>query len=95
MIEVGFATERVAEKVMDRGLTLEDCVEVLENSPHELRSGTDRFGQPKYVAYGETSGGVFALVVYVYDAPSSIRIISARRKLTKREEQVIRTRRGR
>ena len=32
-IEVQFATRRVAEKIEGRGLTLDDCIEILENAP--------------------------------------------------------------
>ena len=40
-IKVRFATRYVAEKIEGRGLTLEDCIEILENTPYEIRSGTD------------------------------------------------------
>ena len=45
LIEVQFATRRVAEKIEGRGLTLDDCIEILENFPYEIRSGTDSYGR--------------------------------------------------
>ena len=57
LIEVIFATERVADKIETRGITLDDCIDVLENSPYEIRSGTDSYGNPKYAAYGQTYDG--------------------------------------
>ena len=54
LIEVIFATERVADKIETHGITLDDCIDVLENSPYEIRSGTDSYGYPKYAAYGQT-----------------------------------------
>ena len=43
-IEVVFATERVTDKIERRGITLDDCIDVLENSPYEVRGGTDSRG---------------------------------------------------
>ena len=62
-IEVIFATERVANKIKTRGITLDDCIDVLENSPYVIRSGTDSYGYPKYAAYGQTYDGMNVLVV--------------------------------
>lgn len=95
MTEISFATEGVREKIESRGLTLANCAEVLENNPYEIRSGTDRWGNPKYAAYGETCGGTHALVVYVEEGPEMVKILSARRGLSKAEARKARTRRRR
>ena len=92
MIDVEFATSRVAAKILRRNLTLNECIEVLENEPHEIRSGTDAFGNPKYAAFGETYAGKFAMVVYMAARRDFYKILSARTILTKHEVRVIRQR---
>jgi len=93
MIEVEFATPGVAEKIEKRNLMLAECIEVLENDPYEIRSGTDAYGNPKYAAFGETYGGKFAMVVYVAIRHDPYRILSARTSLTKHEIRAVRRRR--
>ena len=92
LIEVIFATERVADKIETRGITLDDCIDVLENSPYEIRSGTDSYGNPKYAAYGQTYDGMNALVIYVCEQPHLYKILSARKNLTRAEVRSIRER---
>ncbi len=92
-IEVQFATHRVADKIEVRGLTLDDCIEILENTPYEIRSGTDSYGNPKYAAYGRTYDGMSALVIYVRERPDLYKILSARKNLTRAEIRLIRRRR--
>ena len=94
-IEVIFATERVADKIETRGIKLEDCIDVLENSPYEIRSGTDSYGYPKYVAYGQTYDGMNLLVVYAREQPHLYKILSARTNLTHAEIRSIRGRKRR
>ena len=92
-IEVQFATRQVADKIEGRGLTLEDCIKILENAPYEIRSGTDSYGNPKYAAYGQTYDGMSALVIYVRERPDLYKILSARRNLSRAESRLIRRRR--
>jgi uncharacterized DUF497 family protein len=91
-IEVRYATRRVANKIEQRGLTLDDCIDVLENNPYEIRSGTDKHGNPKYAAYGETYDGRFALVVYVVERDDLWKILSARTNLNRAETRLVRQR---
>ncbi len=93
MISVEFATERVAEKIIRRGLTLDECIEVLDNDPYEVRSGTDDYRNPKYAAFGETYAGKFAMVVYVIERMDLYQILSARTNLADHEVRKIRKRR--
>ena len=92
-IEVVFATDRVADKIERRGITLDDCIDVLENSPYEIRSGTDAYGNPKYAAYGQTYDGINTLVVYVRERSDLYKILSARNRLSRAEVRWIRQRR--
>ncbi len=92
LIDVIFATERVADKIETRGITLDDCIDVLENSPYELRSGTDSYGNPKYAAYGQTYDGMNVLVIYVREQSHLYKILSARKSLTRTEIRSIRER---
>ena len=92
MISVEFATPRVEEKIAERNLTLDECIEVLENDPYEIRSGTDAFGNAKYAAFGETYGGKFAMVVYVAIRRDLYRVLSARSSLTRHEIRAVRRR---
>ena len=92
LIDVIFATEWVADKIETRGITLDDCIDVLENSPYEIRSGTDSYGNPKYAAYGQTYGGMNVLVIYVREQPYLYKILSARTNLTRAEIRSIRER---
>lgn len=92
MIRVEFATSGVAEKIIGRNLSLEECIEVLENDPYEIRSGTDAYGNAKYAAFGGTYSGKFAMVVYVADRQDLYKILSARTKLTTHEVRKIRRR---
>ena len=92
LIDVIFATERVADKIETRGITLDDCIDVLENSPYEIRSGTDSYGNPKYAAYGQTYDGMNVLVVYVCEQSHLYKILSARKNLTRAEIRSIRER---
>ena len=85
LIDVIFATERVADKIETRGITLDDCIDVLENSPYEVRSGTDSYGNPKYAAYGQTYDGMNVLVIYVREQSYLYKILSARKNLTRAE----------
>lgn len=93
MIRVEFATSGVAEKIAGRHLSLDECIEVLENDPYEIRSGTDRDGNAKYAAFGETYSGKFAMVVYVAAKRDLFRILSARTRLTEHELRKVRRRR--
>jgi uncharacterized DUF497 family protein len=93
LIEVQFATRRVADKIEGRGLTLTDCIEILENDPYEIRSSTDSYGNPKYAAYGQTYDGMNALVIYVIERPELYKILSARKNLSRAEIRRIRRRR--
>jgi len=93
VISVEFATDAVAAKILRRNLTLNECIEVLENGPYEVRSGTDHWGNPKYAALGETYDRRFALVVYVVESPALYRILSARTDLQEHEKRRIRNRR--
>ena len=90
LIDVIFATERVADKIETRGITLDDCIDVLENSPYEIRSGTDSYGNPKYAAYGQTYDGMNVLVIYVREQSHLYKILSARKNLTRAEIRSIR-----
>jgi uncharacterized DUF497 family protein len=74
-------------------LTLDDCREILENSPYEVRSGTDDFGNPKYAAYGQTYDGLNAMVIYVRERSDLYKILSARRNLSRAETRRIQRRR--
>ena len=95
-IEVVFATDQVAEKIEQRGIILDDCIDVLENSPYEIRSGIDSYGNPKYAAYGQTYNGMNTLVIYVRERPDFYKIVLARRNLSDTERRLIRrTRPGR
>ena len=92
LIDVIFATERVADKIETRGITLDDCIDVLENSPYEIRSGIDSYGNPKYAAYGQTYDGMNVLVIYVREQSHLYKILSARKNLTRTEIRSIRER---
>ena len=92
-IKMRFATPRVADKIERRGLTLDDCIEILENAPYEIRSGTDVYGNPKYAAYGQTYDGMNALVIYVRERSDLYIILSARKNLSRAEIRLIRRRR--
>lgn len=93
MIDVEFATEGVAEKIIRRNLTLNECIEILDNNPYEIRSGTDDFHNPKFAAFGKTYAGKFAMVVYAVERPNLYKILSARTNLADHEVRNIRKRR--
>lgn len=63
------------------------------NRQTEIRSGTDKHGNPKYAAYGETYGGKFTLVVYVVERADLWKILSARTRLNRAETRLVRQRR--
>ncbi len=59
---------------------------------HARRPYPQRLGEGKYLAIGQTVGGAYMQVVYVFDPPGVVFVIHAR-LLTEREKHRLRRRR--
>jgi uncharacterized DUF497 family protein len=77
------------EHIADHGIVPGE-VEYVVN--HARRPYPQRLGEEKYLVVGQTSGGAYMQVAYVFDPPGVVFVIHARR-LTENEKHRLRRRR--
>jgi uncharacterized protein len=77
--------ENNIEHIANHGVEPYEAEQVLDNQPHTIKAGADR-----YTAYGQADSGRYLLVVFAIKSNNRIRVITAR-DLTPAEKRRVRS----